>query len=96
MQCNVFNTKLDGNNFDEEHPEKLFMLDLQLGRIDLNKTKHVKKDISKELMSVACNQTRWQKWCMSENEKKEIESLSIDKKQCEVVASGHYQQLLIL
>ena len=47
----------------------LSMLDLMLGVIDKNNARHVKKEISKELIPVAWHRTRWWDWCISEDEK---------------------------
>ena len=49
----------------------LFISDFWLGTLNLNKTNHLKKGRSKELMPVAWHPTRWLGWCMSEDEKKE-------------------------
>ena len=56
------------------------MSNFLLGIINLKK--QFKKDISKELMPVAWHPTRWQDWCMPEDEKKkkkkkQIQFLSI-------------------
>ena len=37
------NIDLDNDNFDEDHPINIILLDLLLGVIDLNNVKHVKK-----------------------------------------------------
>ena len=46
----------------------LFMPNFLLDIINLKK--QFKKDINKELMPVAWHPTRWQDWCMPEDEKK--------------------------
>ena len=43
-------TNLDGGNFDEDNPEKLFMLDFWAVVIDLN---IIRKQLHEELMPVA-------------------------------------------
>ena len=43
------------------------------------KLKAYKKDLSKELMFVAWHPTRWQNWCLPENEKKGIGPIFADK-----------------
>ena len=43
-------TNLDGGNFDEDNPEKLFMLDFWAAVIDLN---IIRKQLHEELMPVA-------------------------------------------
>ena len=42
-------------------------------RNKFEKRKAFKRDISKELMSVAYHATRWWGWCLSEVDKKEID-----------------------
>ena len=37
------NIDFDNDNFDEDHPINIILLDLLLGVIDLNNVKHVKK-----------------------------------------------------
>ena len=58
--------------------KSLFMSALWLGLIDLNNVNYL-KDVSKELMPVPWNPTRWWDWCMSEDEKKGIEPIFTDK-----------------
>ena len=41
----------DNDNFDEDHPINIILLDLLLGVIELNNVKHAKK-INKELVLV--------------------------------------------
>ena len=55
------NIDLDNDNFDEDHPINIILLDLLLGVIDLNNVKHVKKNknnINKELLSIEWHPTR--------------------------------------
>ena len=57
----------------------LFISDYCLVVISLKNAKHIKKDISKELMPVACYPTRLWDWCLLEDEKKGIEPIFTDK-----------------
>ena len=57
----------------------LFMLDFRLDIIDSSDAKH-KEKVSKKLMPVVWHPTRCWDWCLSEDEKKEIESFLIDEK----------------
>ena len=41
--------------------------------------KHLKKDISEELMPVGWHSKRWWCWCLSEDEKGEIDPIFTDK-----------------
>ena len=55
------NIDLDNDNFDEDHPINIILLDLLLGVIDLNNVKHVKKNknnINKELLPIEWHPTR--------------------------------------
>ena len=47
----------DNDNFDEDHPINIILLDLLLGVIELNNIKHAKK-INKELVLVEWHPTR--------------------------------------
>ena len=42
--------------------------------------KACEKEISEQLMSVAWHPTKWWDWCISKDEKKEIDSFLIDEK----------------
>ena len=48
--------------------------DFWLGIVNLKNARHLKK-ISEDLMSIACFPKRWCNFCMSEDEKKEIEPI---------------------
>ena len=51
---------------------QLFLSDFQLGNIKFEKHIELKKELNEELMPVAWRPNRWWDWCMSEDEKKEI------------------------
>ena len=51
----------------------------RLGTIDISNTKHVKKKIDEELTPVTWHPTRVWDWCISQNEKKEVESFLADE-----------------
>ena len=65
----------DDNNFHEDDPETTIHVRLITWRNEFKKCKAFKKYINKELMPVACHLTRWWDWCLSEDEKKGIESV---------------------
>ena len=50
----------------------------------IHRLKAFKKDIRKELKSVAWDPTRWWDWCLPEDDKKEIEPTFTDESQCKV------------
>ena len=52
---------------------------LQAWHIKLEKHKELKKELSEELMLVAWHPSRWWDWCMSEDEKKEIDPMFIEE-----------------
>ena len=51
----------------------LFLPDFWFDILDLKNIKHLKKKLSEELMPIAWCPKRWWNFCMSEDEKKEIE-----------------------
>ena len=69
---------LDNNNFDEDDPDTIIHVRLLAWHIKLGKRKTLKKDISEELMPVARHPNRWWDWCVSEDEKKEIDPMFIE------------------
>ena len=64
-----------------------FLQDFWLGMLDFKKgKKHKSEEASEELMPVAWHPNRWWDWCMSEDEKKEIDSMFIEElKKCVLV-----------
>ena len=67
------------NNFYKDDPETIIHVRLLAWRNAFEKRKAFKKEMSKELTLVALHPTRWWDWCMSENEKKEIDQIFTDK-----------------
>ena len=53
----------------------LFLSDFWLSTLNLKNAKHLKKKVSEELMPIAWHPKRWWKFCMSEEEKKEIKPI---------------------
>ena len=43
------------------------------------KKKHLKKELNEELMPVAWHPNRWWEWCISDDEKKEIDRMFIEE-----------------
>ena len=52
----------------------LFMLDFQLGILNLKNAEELKEKISEELMQVAWHPNRWWKFCVPEDDKKKKQS----------------------
>ena len=53
----------------------LFLSDFWLGILDLKNAKNLKQKISEELMPIAWHPKRRWNFCMSEDEKKEVEPI---------------------
>ena len=67
------NINLDDTNYDEDDPDTIILIRLLAWHIKFEKLKVLKKELSKELMAIACHPKRWWNFCMSENEKKETQ-----------------------
>ena len=61
---------LDDDNFDNDDPEIIIHVRFMAGCNRYKQTKACKKEISKALMPVAWNLTRWWHWCISEGKKR--------------------------
>ena len=70
---------LDDNNLDENDHITIIHVRLLAWHIKFEKRKALKKDIREELMPVAWHPNRWWDWCMSEDEKKEIDPMFIEE-----------------
>ena len=68
------NINLD-NNFDEDDPDTVILIRLLSWHIKFEKIKALKKKISEELIPIAWHPKRWWNFCVSEDEKKEIEPI---------------------
>ena len=71
---------LDDDNFDEDDTEVIIYIRLMDWCNRYKQRKARKKEIRKELMPVACHPTECWDWCMSDDDKKEIEPFIIDEK----------------
>ena len=56
----------------------IFPLIFSLVRTTSEKRKEPKKELNEELMSVAWHPKRWWDWCVSEDEKMEVDSMFIE------------------
>ena len=70
---------LHNNNFDKDDPDTITHVRLLDWHIKFEKRKALKKELNEGLMPVAWHQIRWWDWCMSENEKKEIDPMFIEE-----------------
>ena len=74
LNIDLDNINLD-NNFDEDDPDIVILIRLLAWHIKFEKCNGIKKKISEELVPIARYTKRWWNFCMSENEKKEIEPI---------------------
>ena len=65
--------------FDEDDLDTTILIRLLAWHIKFRKWKELKKELSEELIPVAWHTDRWWDWCMSENGKKEIDPMFIEK-----------------
>ena len=70
---------LDDNNVDEDDPDTIIHVRLLAWHIKFKKGKAFKKELSEKLMPVALHPSRWWDWCVSEDEKKEIDPTFIEE-----------------
>ena len=64
-----------GNCFTFQSNQDSFFVRLLVWHIKFEKRKELKKNISEELMPIAWQTKKWWDFCMSEDEKKEIEPI---------------------
>ena len=74
------NINLD-DNFDEENPNTIILIRLLACHTKFEKRKELKKELNKELMSVAGHAKRWWNWCVFEYEKKDLDPIFIKELQ---------------
>ena len=79
----IFNIDLNNinldNNFDEDDLDTIILIRLLALHIKFGKCKELKKELSEKLMPVAWLPDRWWDCWMSEDEKKEIDSMFIEE-----------------
>ena len=71
------NINLD-NNFDADCPGSIILVRLLVWQSKFKKCKALKKYINDELMSIVWHPKIWRYFCMTEDEKKEIEPIFTD------------------
>ena len=79
LSVDLNNINLDDTSIDEDGPENIIYVRLIAWGNRLKRRKAFNKYISKGLMPVAWNPTRWWDWCLPEDEKKRIEPIFADK-----------------
>ena len=84
LNIDINNVNLDDTNFDEDDPDTIILIRLWTWHIKFEKLKELKKMISEELTPVAWDPKRWWDWCVSEDEKKEIDPVFIEEMQKDV------------
>ena len=75
VNIDLNNISLD-DNFDEEDPN-IILIGLLAWHTNFEKRKELTKELNEELMSVAWDPKRWCDWCVSEDQKKEIDPMFI-------------------
>ena len=70
---------LDDSNFEEDDPDTIIHIRHLSWHIKFEKRKALKKELSEELMPVEWHPNRWWNWCMSEDGKKEIDTMFIEE-----------------
>ena len=73
LNTDLKNINLD-DNFDEDDPDTIILIRLLAWHSKFEKRKALKKELNEELMEIAWHPKRCWNFCMSENEKKEIEN----------------------
>ena len=76
INIDLNNINLD-DNFDEEDPNTIIVIRLLAWLTKFEKLKELRKEFNEELMSTAWHSKRWCDWCVSKNDKKEIDRMFI-------------------
>ena len=70
---------LDDNNFEEDDPDTIIHVRLLAWHTKFEKRKALKKELNEELMPAAWHPNRRWDWCISEDEKREIDPMFIEE-----------------
>ena len=76
VNTDLNNISLD-DNFDGEDPNIIILIRLLAWHTNSEKRKELTKELNEELMLVAWDPKRWCDWCVSEDQKKEIDPIFI-------------------
>ena len=79
LNIGLNNINLDDTNFEEDDPDTTILIGLLAWHIKFEKYKELKKKISEELMPVAWRPIRWWDFCVSEDDKKEIDPIFVEE-----------------
>ena len=79
LSVNLNNINLDDTNYEEDDSDTIVLIRLLAWHIKSEKRKALKKKISEELMPIAWHPKRWYNFCISEDEKKEIDPIFIEE-----------------
>ena len=69
------NINLDDSNYDEVDPETVIHIKLLVWRSKFEKGKALEKELNEELMLIAIHLGKWWKYCLSEDDNKEIKPI---------------------
>ena len=76
INIDLNNINLD-DNVDEEDPNTIVIIRLLTWLTKFEKRKELRKEFNEELMLTAWHSKRWRDWCVSKDEKKEIDPMFI-------------------
>ena len=69
------NVNLDDTSYNENDPETIIHVILLAWHVKVKKRKELRKELNKELMSIAWYPKRWWSFCMSEDEEKQVDPI---------------------
>ena len=78
LSIDLNNINLDDTNYDVDDLETIIHIRLLAWYIKFAKRKALKKELNEELMLLAWHPRRWRSFCMSEDERKEIQAIFIE------------------
>ena len=78
LSIDLNNINLDDTNYDVDDLETIIHIRLLAWYIKFAKRKALKKELNEELMLLAWHPRRWRSFCMSEDERKEIQPIFIE------------------
>ena len=79
LNVDLNNINLDDTKYEEDDPDTIIHIIVLACHIKYEKRKELKKKISEELMPIAWHPNRWWNFCVSEDEKKEIDPIFIEE-----------------
>ena len=79
LNIDLNNINLDDTNYYEEHPDTTILIRRLAWHIKFEKRKILKKELNEELMPIMWHSNRWWHFCVSEDEKKEMDHIFIEE-----------------